>query len=166
MDVDDGARAVSTNSTCETDTESHKHSNAMSVDRSPENGQFPSAITTETTVAEEQVVSRPRPNYHAKFILSGHTMSISSLKFSPDGSLLASSGAFVTFVEIACSDSILYRRKPPTRRSRFGTRILAKSSKLVKAIMRASTTLHGRPTGNSSHLRQTTRQSLFGTWSR
>ncbi|KAK7463759.1 WD domain protein [Stygiomarasmius scandens] len=33
------------------------------------------------------------PNFRQKYILSGHSKSISSLKFSPDGSLLASSGA-------------------------------------------------------------------------
>ena len=35
----------------------------------------------------------PSPNYKLRFILSGHTSSISSIKFSPDGSLLASAGA-------------------------------------------------------------------------
>ncbi|KAJ7919139.1 WD40-repeat-containing domain protein [Mycena leptocephala] len=35
----------------------------------------------------------PGPHYKIRYSLSGHTMSISSLKFSPDGSKLASSGA-------------------------------------------------------------------------
>ncbi|KAG6381337.1 WD40-repeat-containing domain protein [Boletus reticuloceps] len=61
----------------------------MSVDHLPENGLSPSEA-----VPKQQAISRSRPNYCAKFILSGHTMSISSLKFSPDGNLLASSGAF------------------------------------------------------------------------
>lgn len=90
MNVDDEARAPSANSTFE-----DKQSGGMSVDRFPENG-----VTSGTAVAKETVVSRLRPNYHAKFILSGHAMSISSLKFSPDGSLLASSGAFITPVLI------------------------------------------------------------------
>ncbi len=33
-----------------------------------------------------------KPQYKLRNILSGHTRSISSLKFSPDGSMLASSG--------------------------------------------------------------------------
>ena len=35
-----------------------------------------------------------RPNFKTRFILSGHTRSISAVKFSPDGSMLASSGVF------------------------------------------------------------------------
>ena len=109
MNVDDEARTPSANPTRQGSIESCKQSDAMSVAHLPEDGHSPSAA-----VATEQAVSRLRPNYHAKFILSGHTMSISSLKFSPDGSLLASSGAFIASVHIELSDSILHRSKPPT----------------------------------------------------
>lgn len=41
---------------------------------------------------EQTPERKPGPHYKIRFSLSGHTMSISSLKFSPDGSKLASSG--------------------------------------------------------------------------
>lgn len=39
-------------------------------------------------------VHPPKPNYKHRYSLSGHTMSVSSLKFDPSGSVLASSGVF------------------------------------------------------------------------
>jgi WD40 repeat protein len=49
------------------------------------------------SVDVELIVSKappPKPNYKHRYTLSGHTMSVSSLKFGPSGSVLASSGVF------------------------------------------------------------------------
>lgn len=44
-------------------------------------------------VPDETTKNTSKPQYALKYILSGHTRSISSIKFSPDGTMLASSGA-------------------------------------------------------------------------
>jgi COMPASS component SWD3 len=52
----------------------------------------PSATTSASVQPEPQARGVEGPRYKIRYSLSGHTMSISSLKFSPDGSKLASSG--------------------------------------------------------------------------
>ena len=62
----------------------------------------PSSSQAEQSVGQ-QVVPPPsrNPRYNLRYTLSGHRQSISSLKFSPDGSILASAGAFYALCEIS-----------------------------------------------------------------
>lgn len=76
---------------------------------------------------QEQLTGhRSGPSYRARYILSGHSLSIASVKFSPDGSLLASCG------------------KPLINWSNCGTRIQANLFIHSKDIQKASQTLLGR----------------------
>lgn len=52
---------------------------------------------------EQLTEHRSGPSYRGRYILSGHSLSISSVKFSPDGSLLASSGMLAS--PVACRPS-------------------------------------------------------------
>ncbi|KAH9082026.1 WD40 repeat-like protein [Lactarius deliciosus] len=59
--------------------------------------------TTATAATGTEDVPAPVPNYKPHLILSGHRKSISSVKFSPDGNLLASAGALLsaTFPQVS-----------------------------------------------------------------
>lgn len=54
-----------------------------------------SESTTTAAASKTEDAPAPVPNYKPHLILSGHRKSISSVKFSPDGNLLASAGAFL-----------------------------------------------------------------------
>lgn len=60
-------------------------------DQHPLNGRTQSTPVPDTTTIPK--TDRSRPQYAVKYILSGHTMAISALKFSPDGTMLASSAS-------------------------------------------------------------------------
>lgn len=56
--------------------------------------QSPSEVKEEPISSNNVPPTLPMPNYKHTYTLSGHTMSISCLKYSPDGKILASSGVF------------------------------------------------------------------------
>ena len=58
--------------------------------------EVPVATTSGSRTAETSSNFSSKPNYRLKYTMGGHTMSISSIKFSPDGSTLASAGMLHT----------------------------------------------------------------------
>jgi COMPASS component SWD3 len=49
-------------------------------------------LATQPPLSIVKLEEKRLPKYKLKYTMGGHTMSISSLKFSPDGSSLASAG--------------------------------------------------------------------------
>lgn len=68
-------------------------SGADAQDSRDDSTPYPSSPVPQTESKEDRKSPRSKVNYVARYILSGHTMGVSSLKFSPDGALLASAGA-------------------------------------------------------------------------
>lgn len=66
---------------------------AKAEQEQPQEAQPSVAPDVEMKVQDEVKQATPqKPNYKLQYSLSGHTMSVSSLKFSPDGTMLVSAG--------------------------------------------------------------------------
>lgn len=81
--------------TLQTDVVVSNESSDEGVEETTSNHHLPNGRMQSTPVSDAPMPKkdRSRPQYAVKYILSGHTMAISSLKFSPDGTMLASSAS-------------------------------------------------------------------------
>lgn len=70
--------------------------------------QLPSPPPSTTPAIESPIETQDQtsaaPKYTTKYIMSGHTRSISSVKFHPEGTILASAGERVASVGISSYD--------------------------------------------------------------
>lgn len=60
----------------------------------PESKPILPTLTSPAPEPDSKASVGAKPNYKLQYTLSGHSLSISSLKFSPSGAILASSGVF------------------------------------------------------------------------
>lgn len=95
---------------------------------------------------ESWPVKNNGPNYQLRFILSGHLRSVSALKFSPDGSMLASAGELIFFFVSYSLNA--HGGKLLTSRSSYGRFLPGSLFKHWRDIQKASRILHGLLTEN------------------
>jgi hypothetical protein len=88
MEVDSLVTTVSAPAEVGLDIKSDPEVPYVDADMKP--GTPPASYFADDTKAENEL---PSARYECKRILLGHTLSVSSIKFSPDGTMLASSGA-------------------------------------------------------------------------
>ena len=106
----------------------------------------------------------PDGPYRTKYIMSGHKRSVSSVKFSPDGAMLASCCELSLVNRGGILDLEVAGRQPRISSLSYGISRRASLLSLWRDIRRVSPTLHGRTIARISLLPQTIRQFEYGTW--
>jgi COMPASS component SWD3 len=86
--TDDDAESQTT----EDDPQLPENSESAPVPSGPSGLSQPPKPAAPTQVPAAVLSIRERPHYEPRHVLRGHTKSISAVKFSPDGTLLASCG--------------------------------------------------------------------------
>lgn len=114
----------------------------------------------------EETIDPELPRFKLRYLLSGHRRAVSCLKFSPDGSYLASCCMLIDLLGVRYPRLTDGGGKLRTRPSRFGRLRLANLSIHSKAMEKVFRTWPGLEMEDIWHLPQTTRQSLFGVWKR